>query len=79
MRNKLVDKMSDLQDVLPDYPVLNSYTTALRQRAKELGEPDYQSLWTGQAGSAARTGSAADIFNQLVTELESSIRSFDSQ
>lgn len=76
VRNELVDQMTELGEDLPDYPVLNSFTSALRQRAKELGDPEYQSLWTGQAGSAARTGAAADTFERLVAELDAAIGAF---
>ncbi len=67
--NELVARLSEVEDELPDYPVLNSYTSGLRQRAKDLGEPEFQSLWTGQSGSISRIGSARSVFDRIVAEL----------
>ena len=74
--NQLTERMAALEGDLPAYPVLNSYTAGLRQRAKELGDPEFQSLWSGQAGSAARPGTATDIFDQLVRELDDATATF---
>ena len=73
VRNSLVDQLEPLVDDLPDYPVLNGYTSALRARARELGDAEHQSLWSGQSGSVARPGPAGALFERLVAELDQAI------
>jgi nitronate monooxygenase len=79
VRNQLIEDLGELDPgQLADYPIMNGYTAGLRKQAKALGEPQFQSLWTGQAGSAARTGPAGDVFDHLVAELAATIKMLSS-
>ena len=73
VRNELVERLEEVVDGIPDYPIMNSYTTALRAKAKERADPNYQSLWAGQGGQACQTGPAEDIFKRFITELDATI------
>lgn len=74
VRNQLIEDLGELDPAeLADYPIMNGYTSALRKQAKALGEPEFQSLWTGQAGSAARIGPAGEVFDRLISELAATV------
>jgi nitronate monooxygenase len=50
---------------LPDFPVPNAATRALRQAAGRAGQAEALSLWAGQALPLARRASAAEIVRRL--------------
>ena len=56
------------RDDLPPYPVLNALTSELRQKAAQLGDAQYLSLWSGQAVGLARELPAAELVARLADE-----------
>ena len=69
IRNRFTERIDGVADELPGYPVLNSITGPIRARARALGDPANQSLWSGQAASVARPGPAADIVDRFRAEV----------
>lgn len=55
--------------ILP-FPIQNKATGALRAAAAKQGNPDYVSLWAGQAYTLARRMSAAELVTTLAAEYE---------
>ena len=55
--------------ILP-FPVQNKATGPLRAAAAKQGNPDYVSLWAGQAYSLARRMSAGDLVRTIVAEYD---------
>jgi nitronate monooxygenase len=57
--------------ILP-FPIQNKATGPLRAAAAKQGNPDYLSLWAGQAYSLARKMSAAELVTKIVEEYDDS-------
>lgn len=63
------------RDILP-YPVQNALTKPLRSLAKKEGNPEFMSLWAGQAASLSREGSADRLMKSLVEGVEKVLGTF---
>ena len=68
--NRYMDAMQPFEDVLPDFPLMNTLTGPLRKAGAVAGSPDMLSLWSGQAVGLNRTGSVAEIVDRLVAETQ---------
>lgn len=68
LRNRFTEEMAAHEDLLPDYPVQNSYTRDLRTAAAEQNRPELMSLWAGQAARLARGVSAGETVEYTVAE-----------
>lgn len=55
--------------ILP-FPIQNKATGPLRAAAARQDNPDYVSLWAGQAYSLARRGTAAELIHAIVEEYD---------
>jgi nitronate monooxygenase len=64
--NRFIRQMQD-QPYLP-FPIQNTLTGALRQKAVREDDADYQSLWAGSNYAKVRAMSVADLINQLSKE-----------
>lgn len=53
----------------PDYPIAYDAGKALNAAAKAKGDFGFGAQWAGMGAARARTGSAAEIFQQLMQEL----------
>ncbi|MEM7009365.1 MAG: nitronate monooxygenase, partial [Thermodesulfobacteriota bacterium] len=51
IKNLFIDKMKDLENDVPPYPIQNRLTRKIRDASKQKGDSSYMSLWAGQ-GSA---------------------------
>lgn len=67
IRNEFIQKMAD-KPYLP-FPLQNTLTGPLRQRAVALGDGEYQSLWAGSEYARARAMPAAELMHILRREL----------
>jgi len=63
LANRFVREMAVAD--LPDFPIPNALTRALRQAAGQAGRPEFLSLWAGQAVPLARPAPAAQIVQAL--------------
>lgn len=72
--NAMMQRLAAYEAEVPDYPVQNALTTAIRQAATSADKMEYLSLWAGQAAglSAKRASdiSAAELVRQLAAELQ---------
>ncbi|MDN3016012.1 nitronate monooxygenase [Paenibacillus sp. BSR1-1] len=68
--NRFIEKMSSFEDELPDYPIQNELTKAIRKNSSAKGNPENMSLWAGQSPRLARKLCASDLINQIVNEAE---------
>ncbi|KAJ3028005.1 UNVERIFIED_CONTAM: hypothetical protein HDU68_002687 [Siphonaria sp. JEL0065] len=69
--NQITQDLYSVESELPGYPVQNYLTVPLRKEAGNVGDKDAIVLWSGQAGTLVKGGSAADIFHYLVDGVDS--------
>lgn len=74
IRNRFIEQMESVRNDVPPFPIQNALTAPLRADAKKRDDPDYQSLWAGQAARMTRDIPAADLVNALVVEAEAAQR-----
>ncbi|MEH7331951.1 nitronate monooxygenase [Neobacillus drentensis] len=70
VNNRFIEKMSSYEDELPDYPIQNELTKAIRKSSSAKGNPENMSLWAGQSPRLARKLHASDLINQILNEAE---------
>ncbi len=58
VRNRLMDRLRD--EVVPPYPVMQTLTAELRRASAARDDPEYMSLWCGQAAPLAGDRPAAE-------------------
>lgn len=73
IRNAFLDRMAGHDDAIPDYPVANAMSRAMRAAAAKAGKGDYLSLWAGQAASLAKPEPAAAIVSRLMAEARAAL------
>ncbi|WP_198971269.1 NAD(P)H-dependent flavin oxidoreductase [Xylophilus sp. ASV27] len=66
--NAMMEQLAAAEDAVPDYPVQNALTGALRRAAAAAGDADYLSLWAGQGVGRARPMAAAALVELLEDE-----------
>ncbi|MGY6163960.1 NAD(P)H-dependent flavin oxidoreductase [Paraburkholderia strydomiana] len=75
MKNKFTELGSDSRSPEPPpYPIAYDAGKALHAAAKAKGEFGYGAQWAGQAAALARSLPATELFSQLVSELNESVR-----
>jgi nitronate monooxygenase len=65
--NRVTAELRDPDDIAP-YPFQNAQTRDIRTAAAAQGNPEFLSLWAGQAARLARPGPAAQIVERLARE-----------
>jgi nitronate monooxygenase len=82
LRNEFVADFEISQGTLPTYPIQNALTAGFRKEAAAVGNPQYMSLWAGQAVALSRLRDvdldASSLVSDLVSETASSIKSLDT-
>ena len=68
IRNGFMDSLAGREAAIPDFPVANAMSKAMRAAAAKAGQTDYQSLWAGQAARLARSEPAAAIVARVMAE-----------
>ncbi|AXI03032.1 NAD(P)H-dependent flavin oxidoreductase [Aquirhabdus parva] len=56
--------------IIPQYPIQNSLTTALRAESQKQNNAQFTNLWSGQSVYRGTGVSSADVFNDLVRQTE---------
>ena len=74
LQNRFTREMRDLEDSVPDFPILNTLTGPLRKASSQAGNTDFMSLWAGQSASLSRNLPAEKLLEQLVKETEQTLR-----
>ncbi|CAM4160912.1 NAD(P)H-dependent flavin oxidoreductase [Lacicoccus alkaliphilus] len=70
IRNDFMADMEAFQDEILPYPFQNQTTKKMRSEAAKAGRSDLLHLWSGQGLRLAREGEAAEIFREIVREVE---------
>ena len=68
-----MDTLAGRDEVIPDYPVANAMSKAMRAAAARAGQADYLSLWAGQAAPLARPEPAAAIVARVMAEARAAL------
>lgn len=74
--NRFIKDMRQVEDQLPDFPIQNVMTRPLRQAATKAHDPEFQSLWAGQAFALTREMSASELVHSLDLEVQDILRSW---
>jgi nitronate monooxygenase len=82
LRNEFVADFEVSQETVPTYPIQNALTSGLRKESAAVGNPQYMSLWAGQAVALSRRREvdldASVLVSDLVSEAVASIKSLDT-
>lgn len=70
IHNTLIEKFKFVEDRLPDYPLQNELTKAIRKAAGATGKSDYLSLWSGQSPRSAKKQSVNELFQKIILDVE---------
>ncbi len=70
LENTFIKETNQLGDEWPPYPVQNALTRDIRNHAAKIGDPEFMSLWAGQAAALAKEASAAEIIEAMVAQAE---------
>jgi nitronate monooxygenase len=74
LENRFVREMRAVQDEVPAYPVQNRLTQAMRAAANRAGDPEFMSLWAGQAVKLAQAGPAGELVQRWWREAQETAR-----
>jgi nitronate monooxygenase len=74
IRNGFLNKLAGRDEVIPDYPVTNAMSRAMRAAAAKSGQADYLSLWAGQAARLAKPEPAAAIVARVMAEAKAALK-----
>ncbi|MDR2334456.1 MAG: nitronate monooxygenase [Burkholderiaceae bacterium] len=72
--NTMMEKLAEFEHDVPEYPVQNALTGALRRAAAAQGRADYLSLWAGQGVALARAIPATELVETLTREIRDAAR-----
>ncbi len=70
IKNKFITRFEECEKLVCPYPLMNEVTRTIRTKAKQIGNPDYQSLWAGQGSGMARDLSVRELMEVLVEEVK---------
>lgn len=67
IKNTFMLEMDKHETSLPDYPVQNVLTQAIRKAASAQNNPEFMSLWSGQSPRLAKSQTAASLMKDIIT------------
>ncbi|WHY75148.1 nitronate monooxygenase [Neobacillus sp. WH10] len=70
LHNSFIEKMKNYEEVLPDYPLQNELTKAIRKTSATKGTTGHMSLWSGQSPRLAKKLTVRDLMNKIIFETE---------
>ena len=76
IRNTFIERIEGQGIKIPEYPVQNALTQEIRGIAKKTNNPEWMSLWSGQAGRLARSLSAKLLMEELIEDVSVRIKDF---
>lgn len=68
--NGFMTRMYQYEQDVPDYPIQSALTNEIRTAAAKAGNPNYMSMWAGQAASLSSGLNAAALVEKLRLETE---------
>ena len=66
--NEFIHKMNEYNDDIPDYPIQNQLTSAIRKEAAREGNEQWTHLWSGQSPRLALCSSASTLMERIVQQ-----------
>lgn len=72
--NRYMAALEAHEEMLPDFPLMNTVTGPLRKASAAAGSPDFVSLWSGQAVGLNRETTAAELMAGLIAETRAAIK-----
>ncbi|HSW69769.1 MAG TPA: nitronate monooxygenase [Gammaproteobacteria bacterium] len=73
LKNEFLIEMEKRNFSILDFPVQSALVKDIREESKKQNNPEYMSLWGGQASSLCRNQSASEVFSELLTESNSQL------
>lgn len=71
--NDFIHNMNRYDDDIPDYPIQNQLTNAIRKASAQNGDTKWTHLWSGQSPRLARSVSASTLIQQIIRHTETLI------
>ncbi len=70
IKNKFIQYMQENELLVPDFPVQNLLTQAIRKMGSKQNNPDFMSLWSGQSPRLAKKQTVERLMKDIVAEAE---------
>jgi nitronate monooxygenase len=70
LKNAFLVAMEKKNFFIPDFPIQSALVKDIREAAQKQNNPDYMSLWAGQASRLCQNKPAAQLFNELIAEVK---------
>jgi nitronate monooxygenase len=70
INNTFISEMEKYQLEIPVYPIQNELTKGIRKTAGALKNPEYMSLWSGQSPRLAKSLTAKELIEKIISEAE---------
>ncbi|MEO8765295.1 MAG: nitronate monooxygenase family protein [Ginsengibacter sp.] len=72
LRNKFITEVEKSGIEIPAYPIQAGLVSPIRMEAQRKDNKEFAALWAGQSASTSGNKPAADIFNNLIEQVEGS-------
>ncbi len=70
LKNAFLVEMEKDNFFIPEFPIQSALVKDIREAAQRQNNPDYMSLWAGQASRLCQNKPAAQLFNELIAEVK---------
>jgi len=70
LHNSFIELTKHYEEVLPDYPLQNELTKAIRKTSAAKGTTRHLSLWSGQSPRLAKKLTVRELMNKIIYEAE---------
>lgn len=70
INNRFIEKLQHVEAELPDYPLQNDLTKAIRKAAAANENREYISLWSGQSPRLAKGQTVNELIKNIISEIE---------
>ncbi|PWK03938.1 NAD(P)H-dependent flavin oxidoreductase [Tumebacillus permanentifrigoris] len=70
LTNRFHEHLDPDAELLPPYPIQNALTRDIRQAAARQNRTEFLSMWAGQGTRLSRQGSAGELIQQIVEQVE---------
>ncbi|HAM81992.1 NAD(P)H-dependent flavin oxidoreductase [Ornithinibacillus bavariensis] len=68
IKNKFITEMQEHETLLPDFPIQNTLTQAIRRASAAQNNQDFMSLWSGQSPRLAKNQTVQLLMNSIIAE-----------
>jgi nitronate monooxygenase len=78
IKNHFLVEMESQKLPILDFPIQSALVKDIREEAKEQNNPEYMSLWAGQASALCRDVGASELFQTLIKESNTLLKKLSS-